>query len=150
MYGLGFKIHKLFQNREKFYWKLSCLVVKRRLYAGYVLLVFAFQMRSGLKYKQRKNKVLKEIFISATLQSHYFLLVSQEFCILLFGFCFFWFLSIGAWVKVPREWIRIALWLPGLWLSSVCTFFILTEKKKYIKSCRIFYWQTLNSPEAQI
>ena len=75
---------------------------------GYGLLVFAFQMRNRLKYKQRKNKVLKEILISATLQSHYFLHlmksafasrhfscfdnVSQEFCILLFGFCFFWFL----------------------------------------------------------
>ena len=52
---------------------------------------------------------------------------------LLFGFCFFWFLSIEVWVKMPREWIRIALWLHGLWLTSVCTFFILTEKKKYIK-----------------
>ena len=58
--------------------------------------------------------------------------VSQEFCILLFGFCFFWFLSIGVWVKMPREWIRIALWLHGLWLTSVCTFFILTKKKSNI------------------
>ena len=145
MYGLGFKIHKPFKNSEKFYWKLSCLVVKRRLYVGYVHLVFAFQMRSRLKYKQRENKVLKSILISPTLKSHYFLhlwkvfllqdifdvlIVSQEFCFfLLFGFCFFWFLSIGVWVKMPREWIRIALWLHGLWLTSVCTFFILTEKK---------------------
>ena len=52
---------------------------------------------------------------------------------LLFGFCFFWFLSIGVWVKMPREWIRIALWLHGLWLTSVCTFFILTEKKIHKK-----------------
>ena len=42
-------------------------------------------------------------------------------------------ISTGVFVKMPREWIRIALWLHGLWLTSVCTFFILTEKKKYIK-----------------
>ena len=144
------KYTSFFKTGRSFFWKLSCLVVKRRLYVGYGLLVFAFQMRNRLKYKQRKNKVLKEILISATLQSHYVLHlmksafasrhfscfdnVSQEFCILLFGFCFFWFLSIGAWVKVPREWIRIALWLHGLWLSSVCTFFMHPHrKKKYIK-----------------
>ena len=57
------------------------------------------------------------------------LIISQEFCILLFGFCFFWFLLIGVWVKMPREWIRIASWLHGLWFTSVCTFFILTKKK---------------------
>ena len=52
---------------------------------------------------------------------------------LLSGFCFYWFLSIGVWVKMPREWIRIALWLHGLWLTSVCTFFILTKKKIHKK-----------------
>ena len=35
IYALGFKIHKLFKDREKFYWKLSCLAsCKKRLYAG--------------------------------------------------------------------------------------------------------------------
>ena len=146
MYGLGFKIHKPFKNREKFYWKLSCLVVKRRLYAGYVHLVFAFQMRSRLKYKQRENKVLKEILVSTTLQSHYFLhLMKSAFAsrhfwcfdcqsrILHFAIWLLFFLvsliSTGVFVKMPREWIRIALWLHGLWLTSVYTFFILTEKK---------------------
>ena len=36
------------------------------------------------------------------------LIVSQEFCILLFGFCFFWFLSWSvsqnvAWIKLKPE-----------------------------------------------
>ena len=102
------KYTSFLKTGRSFFENLICLVVKRRLYVGYVLLVFAFQMRSRLKYKQRKNKALKEILISATLQSNYFLHlmksafasrhfscfdnVSQEFCILLFGFCFFWFL----------------------------------------------------------
>ena len=42
-------------------------------------------------------------------------------------------ISTGVFVKMPREWIRIALWLHGLWLTSVCTFFILTEKKIHKK-----------------
>ena len=74
IYGLGFKIHKLCKDREKFYWKLSCLAsCKKKALCGYVHLVFAFQTRSRLKYKQMENKVLKKILISTTLQSLYFL-----------------------------------------------------------------------------
>ena len=64
----------------------------------------AIQTRSQLKYKQTENKAVEENFRNTliTLLSNEkvllfqeifpVLIVSQEFCILLFDCCFFWFL----------------------------------------------------------
>ena len=89
MYGPGFKIHKLFKNREKFFWKLSCLVVKKRLYVGYVLLVFAFQMQT--KKKQGFKIDFNFRYTSVTLLSPF-----NEKC---FCFCFKTFLMFWLSVK---------------------------------------------------
>ena len=106
---------------------------------------------------------------SETLQSHYFLylmkiafvsrnvsclIVSQEFCILLFCFCFFWFLSrsVGqnaAWIKLKSE---LLYGVHSLWFTSVCTVFILTEKKFQLFAIKKFQlsplfginWRPLN------
>ena len=133
MYGLGFKIHKPFKNREKFYWKLSCLVVKRRLYAGYVHLVFAFQMRSRLKYKQRENKVLKEILVSTTLQSHYFLHLMKS----AFASRHFWCFDCQSRILHFAIWLLFLLvsfdWCVGQnapWMNQNC--FVVTWLMTYV------------------
>ena len=102
MYGPGFKIHKLFKNREKFFWKLSCLVVKKRLYVGYVLLVFAFQMQT--KKKQGFKIDFNFRYTSVTLLSPF-----NEKC-----FCFKTFLMF--WLSV-KNFVFFAIWLLFLLVS---------------------------------
>ena len=111
------------------------------------------------KIRTNRKKGLKKF--SATLQSHYFLylmksgfvsrhfsclIVRQEFCILLFGFCFFfsWFLSgsVGentAWTKLKSE-LLYGIHGLGLRLFAHSSS---SPKKITWGSCRLFYWQTL-------
>ena len=89
------------------------------------------------KYKQTENKVLEENFHNTliTLLSYEkvllfqdifpVLIVSQEFCILLFDCCFLLvsLLESGSKCCVNNAEIRFHGW----WFMSVCTFFILTK-----------------------
>ena len=124
------------------------------------------QMRSRLKYKQRENKVLKEILISTTLQSHYFLhlmksaFASRHFScfdcqsrILHFAIWLLFLLVSFDWcVGQNAPWMNQNCFVVTWLMTYVCLHILHThQKKKYTKKLsNILRKQTLNSLEAEI
>ena len=105
----------------------------KTLHAGYVHLEFAFQMRSRLKYKQRENKVLKEILVSTTLQSHYFLHLMKS----AFASRHFWCFDCQSRILHFAIWLLFLLvsfdWCVGQnapWMNQNC--FVVTWLMTYV------------------
>ena len=108
-------------------------------------LVFAFQTRSRLKYKQKTLGLKKTFFRSTSIT-----LFSNKKCFCFKAFFLFWgfvknfafcyqlaFVSsglfLGVWVKMPREWMKLkSVWLHDLWLS-LFAHSSSSPEKKYIK-----------------
>ena len=104
MYGLVFKIHKLLILKQ---FSDCCRVgcKKKKALSGYTHLVYLpAKIRTNRKTRFLKKKIpqhfnqsLLSLFNGKCFCFQTFFvivcIVSQEFCILLFGFCFLWFLS---------------------------------------------------------
>ena len=146
MYGSGFKIHKLFKNREKFFWKLSCLVVKKRLYVGYVLLVFAYQMQT--KKKQGFKIDFNFRYTSVTLLSPFnekcfcfcfktflmFWLSVKNFAFSYLAFVFSGFFNFDWSVRQNAPWMNQNCFVVTWLMTYVCLHFLHPHRKKtYIK-----------------